>query len=142
MTMHYRKTRKVYMKHNAADKTKAGCTLCYENNKPRIIDENSTMYVIPNRVPYDIFEQRKVTHHLMVIPKRHVESLGTLTKAEKLDYVEITGKYEAKGYNIYSRGVKSLSRSVAHLHTHMIELEARRPHLLIYSTKPHFLIHR
>jgi ATP adenylyltransferase len=137
---HYRKTRKNYAKHNSADKMRTVCTFCNEDNKSRIIEENDTMFVVANRVSYDMFEGRKVIDHLMVIPKRHVETVMEFTDQEKLDQMNIAGEYEAKGYNVYARGVGSVTRSVKHQHTHLIKLVDKKSKLVIYSRKPHFLI--
>lgn len=72
---HYRKTLKTYATHNAKDKVLTGCTFCNELGQSRIVYENDTMFLIPNRVSYDMFEGRRVLEHFMVIPKRHVETL-------------------------------------------------------------------
>jgi diadenosine tetraphosphate (Ap4A) HIT family hydrolase len=98
------------------------------------------MYVMPNRVSYDVFEERRVKHHLMVVPKRHVETLADFTKKEKLDYMTLIGEYEKQGYNIYARGVGSISRSVAHQHTHLIKLIDKKSSLIVFTRKPHFLL--
>jgi ATP adenylyltransferase len=137
---HYRKTRKKYAKHNSADKHQTVCTFCNEDTRARIIEENDTMFVIANRVSYDMFEGRKVTDHLMVIPKRHVETVIEFTDQEKLDQMNVAGEYEAKGYNVYARGVGSVTRSVKHQHTHLIKLVDKKSKVIIYSRKPHFLV--
>lgn len=98
------------------------------------------MYIMPNRVSYDLFEERRVTDHLMVVPKRHVETLADFTKEENLDYMALIGKYEQQGYNVYARGVGSITRSVAHQHTHLIKLRDKKSSLIIFTRKPHFLL--
>jgi diadenosine tetraphosphate (Ap4A) HIT family hydrolase len=137
---HYRKTIKTYAAHNAKDKVSSGCTFCKEVGQARVIYENDTMFIIPNRVAYDMFEGRRVLEHLMVIPKRHVETLAEFTDREKIDQMTIAGEYEAEGFNVYSRGVGSVSRSVHHQHTHLIKLVNKKSRLIIFSAKPHILI--
>ena len=137
---HYRKTIQTYKRLNKADKGRPTCTFCNEIGGPNIIAENDTMFIIPNRVSYDVFEGRRVTGHFMVIPKRHVEMLGEFTDQEKIDQMTILGEYEAKGYNVYARGVGSVTRSVKHQHTHLIKANDKKARLFIYASKPHFLV--
>jgi diadenosine tetraphosphate (Ap4A) HIT family hydrolase len=98
------------------------------------------MYVIANRIAYDVFAGRRVTDHLMVIPKRHTESINDFTDQEKIDQMTIMGDYESRGYDVYARGVESVTRSVKHQHTHLIKMLDKRPKLVIFSERPHILI--
>lgn len=139
---HYRKTKKQYAAYNAGDKATSGCTFCKEVSGEKVIFENNTMFVIPNRVSYDMFEGRRVIDHLMVIPKRHSESLSDFTDEEKLDQMAIAGSYESRGYNVYARGVASISRSVAHQHTHLIKLTDKKPSFVFYANKPYILLEK
>lgn len=137
---HYRKTRKAYAMYNAGDRAASGCTFCKEVGQPKVLRENPTMFIIPNRVAYDMFEDLRVLDHLMVIPKRHVESLQNFTDEEKLDHMAIVGEYEAQGYSVYSRGVGQVNRSVKHQHTHLLKLDNKKPKFVLYAAKPHILI--
>lgn len=101
------------------------------------------MNVIPNRVFYDIFEGRRVIDHLMITPKRHVETLKDFTKEEKVEMMDIAGEYEAKGYNVYARGMGSITRSVKHQHTHLLKIDNdRKAKLYLYIGKPYLVIHK
>ncbi|HSW78229.1 MAG TPA: hypothetical protein VLG36_05515 [Candidatus Chromulinivoraceae bacterium] len=138
---HYRKTRNAYAKHNAGDRKIEGCTFCNElTHGTKIIEEGKTMFVIPNRVSYDIFEGRKVTDHLMIIPKRHVDTFDDFTDEEALEFIRMTGAYETRGFNVYARGRGSISRSVIHQHTHLIKTDTKRTKAIFYIRKPHFLV--
>lgn len=138
---HYRKTRRMYARHNSGDKLLTTCTFCNEYEKAsNITEEGKTMFVIPNRISYDLFEGRKVTGHLMIIPKRHVESFEDFTDQEALELIRMSAKYEADGYNVYARGVGNISRSVLHQHTHLIKTDDKRTRAIFYIRKPHFLI--
>jgi diadenosine tetraphosphate (Ap4A) HIT family hydrolase len=140
---HYRKTRKNYAKHNQADKRQGGCSFCQNIADERIVDSNKTMNVTPNRVSYDVFEGRRVLDHLMIIPKRHVETLKDFTNQEKIDMMDIAGEYETKGYNVYARGVGSITRSVKHQHTHLIKVQNKtKAKFLIHLQKPYILINK
>lgn len=138
---HYRKTHSTYARHNAGDKKLTTCTFCAGLGKRNtIVDDGKTMCIIPNRVSYDIFEGRKVTDHLMVIPKRHLESFGEYTDEEKLEMLTMTAKYEEDGYNVYARGWGNISRSVEHQHTHLIKTDDRCTKAIFFVCKPYFLI--
>lgn len=138
---HFRKTRSTYARHNKGDTMLDKCTFCNEVDiKKNIIAEGKTMFIIPNRVSYDMFEGRRVLSHLMIIPKRHVESLKDFTNEEAAEMVHTSAKYEAEGYNVYARGVGSISRSVRHQHTHLIKLENKKSKAIFFIRKPYFLI--
>jgi hypothetical protein len=137
---HYRKTRQIYSSFNAGDTIHDDCSFCSEQLQDEAVLDNDTMYVVPNRVKYDMFEGMKVTDHLMVIPKAHHETIQTFSDAEKLDAMNIISDYEASGYNIYARAVDSVSRSKKHQHTHLIKLDDKPSKVVIFSKKPYVLI--
>lgn len=137
---HYRKTRTVYSKHNAADKRQDLCNFCHPDATNQILYENGSMYVVANRVAYDMFEDRKVTDHLMVIPKKHHDSIQTFSDEEKCDAMDVMGEYEAKGYSVYARGLGSSTRSVKHQHTHLIKLVDKPSKIIVYTRKPYVLL--
>lgn len=137
---HYRRTKRRYAAFNAGDRAVEGCTFCREVGRSNVLYENATMFVIPNRVKYDMFEGRRVIDHLMVIPKHHRESLADFTDQEKTDQMAIMGDYESRGYNIYARGKGSISRSVDHQHTHLIKLSDKKPSFVFFAERPHILL--
>lgn len=138
---HFRKTKQTYAKLNVGDTKQPVCTFCSEDIRPRIVAENGTMVMIPNRVSYDIFEGRRVSDHLMILPKRHLETLADFTSEEMVDHMKMIAQYEKHGYNVYARGVGSVSRSVKHQHTHLIKLSDKLPKGILYLKKPYFLMH-
>jgi hypothetical protein len=137
---HYRKTKTEYSKHNKADQRHDACNFCHADTREKILYQNSTMYVIENRVSYDIFEDRRVTEHLMVIPKKHHDTIQTFSIEEKCDAMDVMGMYESKGYSVYARGQGSSTRSVKHQHTHLIKLVDKPSRLIIYARKPYVLL--
>jgi diadenosine tetraphosphate (Ap4A) HIT family hydrolase len=139
---HYRKTVKEYIKNTAKDRQRAICTFCHEltGDKPNVIAENDTMFIIPNRVSYDMFEGQRVADHLMVLPKRHVEMMADFTDAEKRDQMSIMADYEKEGYDIYARGVGNIARSVKHQHTHLIKTVNKRARFIFFLDKPYILL--
>lgn len=138
--LHYRKTKLTYNKHRKNDEAIPTCPFCQESDYAGAVNENQTMFVIPNRVSYDMFEGRRVEDHVMVIPKQHRESLIDFTDRERSDAMLLIGEYEAKGYNVYARGVDSPSRSVKHQHTHLIKLIEKPSKVIIFTKKPYILI--
>jgi diadenosine tetraphosphate (Ap4A) HIT family hydrolase len=140
---HHRKTRQNYKKRNQADKHRGGCPFCQNIDSETTVATNETMNIIPNRVSYDFFEGRKVLDHLMIVPKRHVETMQDFTDQEKLDMMNFIGEYEAKGYNVYARAVGSITRSVKHQHTHLIKVkDDARAKFIFHLQKPYILINK
>jgi galactose-1-phosphate uridylyltransferase len=141
---HYRKTLKTYAKLRAKDERTMGCSYCsdYANGTFKLIAEGGTMLTVYNRVPYDMFEGQRVTDNIMVIPKRHVETLADFSDEEKLEHMTIVGNYERQGYDVYARGVGSITRSMTHQHTHLIKMEniKKQPNFLLFIRKPYILI--
>lgn len=122
-----------------------GCPFCLLkhpilNPDGRTITEK-TKYalVIDNKFAYDAWEGFRVIEHLMLIPKRHVDSLADLTKAERADIMDLYCKYEAAGYNIYSRAPNSSVRTHTHVHTHFIKIEGQGAAHYEYIKEPYTL---
>lgn len=141
---HYRKTVKLYEKLKSKDEQLQGCSFCndYKNGTFKLVSEGKTMLTVHIRLAYDLFEGQRVTDHLMIIPKRHVEAIAEFTDTEKLEQMTIMGEYEKLGYEIYARGVGAVSRSIAHQHTHLIKPEniTKLPRFLLFINKPFFVI--
>lgn len=133
---HYRKNLKRYRSY---PKPKV-CSFCETNLDERKVLETKHAYVVPNRVFYDLWELRAVTDHLLVVPKRHVRSLGELTKAERADIMDILADYESKNYNVYARAVDSKQRSVGHQHTHLIKTHNKQARGSLSIQKPYIFI--
>ncbi len=136
MYYQYRRTRKKYFGFPHTDE----CQFClprkYSN---QIFQETEHAYVIPNRTFYDHWELRKVVDHRMVIPKKHAQTLGDLSKEERADIMDIIADYESRDYEIYARSPNSSSRSVPHQHTHLIKTEAKPGRGLFFLDKPYIL---
>ncbi|MBP9852407.1 MAG: adenylyltransferase [Patescibacteria group bacterium] len=140
--LQYRQKAKLAQKLNTRDKTeKRPCNFCDPKFLVEVITENSTMRVARNRVSYDLFEGVEVSDHLMILPKEHRAGFAEFTDQEKIDHLNLAAEFEAKGYNLYTRAPKSKTRSVAHLHSHLLQMKGRRVKALLYLSKPHILIH-
>jgi diadenosine tetraphosphate (Ap4A) HIT family hydrolase len=107
------------------------------------MEQNASMMIVRNKFPYELWDFGEVADHLMLIPKRHVHSLVEMSDAEKLDYINMLGEWEEKGYNVYARtDLNKIAKSVAHQHTHLIKTTGTRRKFVIYANKPYFLWHR
>ena len=103
-----------------------GCPFCEINqNLNKIVEENSTMWVIVNAFKYEIWDNCSVLNHLMIVPKRHTDFLGGFNFDESMDYVELLEKYDELGYSVYGRASANEQKSVAHQHTHLFKLGAK-----------------
>ena len=81
--------------------------------------------IIKNIFPYDIWDDQGVLDHLMVIPKRHIESIGDFNEKELMEYSKIAGQYDKSGYSIYARSFSNSIKSIPHQHTHFIKLDGK-----------------
>lgn len=133
---HYRKTAHKYMSCRAAH----GCPFCDPATISGAIFENEHIYVVPNLTQYDLWELHDVEEHLLVIPKRHVETLGELSSAERLAIMDQAARYEIDGYNVYAKGVGFVKRSVKHQHTHLIKVTNKPPKIAVFLQSPYYLL--
>jgi diadenosine tetraphosphate (Ap4A) HIT family hydrolase len=117
------------------------CVFCLiEREQERIIEKADNFYVIKNKYPYSHWDLQKVTDHLMIIPKKHTDTLSDLTSDEAVEYVKLIGSYESQGYSVYSRAPVSVIKSVVHQHTHLIKTIPEESKLLVYAKKPYIRI--
>lgn len=133
---HYRKTIHKYKRRQRSE----GCPFCSPDTVSSAIFENDLIYIVPNLTQYDLWELHDVEDHLLIIPKRHVETLGELSSPERLAVMDQAAGYEAKGYSIYARGVGFVKRSVEHQHTHLIKVTNKKPKIAIFLQSPYFLL--
>lgn len=108
-----------------------------------VIEDLKYCQVVKNSYPYDLWEFREVTDHLMVVPKRHASSLSMLDAKEQAEIMDVIGRYEVDEYNVYIRSHKSVYKSVPeHQHTHLISTKTRHARFAIYIMKPYWLFRR
>lgn len=129
---------KDYLKRR--DPSTTVCTFCepeYDGNK--IVADYTHCYVMANTYPYSFWELRKVTEHLMIVPRRHVTSLSQLHPEENEELISLFGKYEQDGYDIFARTSISSTRSQHHQHTHLIKSGSKRARGVFFWRKPYIL---
>lgn len=132
---HYRTTMKHYKQRHKDD----GCPFCLPETLAKATYSDEYVYIVPNLTSYDLWEGHDVRDHLLIIPRRHVHSLDELSDSEKLAVMQQAAVYEKQGYNVYSRGVGAVTRSVKHQHTHLIKTSSVRPRLALFLRRPYLL---
>lgn len=133
---HYRKTIKAYRKRRDL----SSCPFCLPETLARAVYEGKHIYIVPNLTSYDLWEAQDVEDHLLIIPRRHVQSLSELDEKERLAVMDAAASHEAKGYSIYARGKGFINRSVQHQHTHLIKTSNKQPRILIYMQRPYYYL--
>ena len=99
-------------------------------------------WVTRNIFPYTVWDSYFVDEHLMLIPKRHVDSIGKLSDHELMVFGKVLGRYEDAGYSVYGRAATNGSKSVAHQHTHLIKVSSRRIKALVFLERLGFTFFR
>lgn len=133
MTLHHKtSTMRKYIKANKSDKKDSRCPFCKPEVQATAVRTTDTLFIMPNRVPYEFFEGIYVEDHLMVITKEHRELLADFTKKEREELFDISADYEKQGYHVFARGSGATSRSVQHQHTHLIKLTKRRAKFMLH----------
>lgn len=122
-----------YKKH--IKKLKPGdCQFCeLSQHSEQVFQETKSFFVVYNIFPYTTWDLRSVAEHLMVVPKRHIESISKLTAPEAVEYIDLVGSFESRGYNIYSRAAGSSIKSVPHQHSHLIKTTGSMKRVLLYT---------
>lgn len=132
-----------YIEHRAkkANSQTNTCVFCdiVSDHANQVIDETKHCLVIKNLFSYDIWDGCGVEEQFMIIPKRHVASLGELSPEEKIDYMGLEAKYEENGYSLYARSPGNKTKSVTHQHMHLMKIDNVRKKWAIYLRRPHVL---
>lgn len=123
-------------------KQSTSCQFCeFIAGTEPVVEDYPLFWIVTNIFPYRIWDGSHTGMHLMIVPKRHVDSIGHFTPEECLEYLDLLAQYEASGYSVYLRAAQNKRKSVVHQHTHLIEVGPRiRAQLFI--EKPHINITR
>lgn len=98
-----------------------GCPFCDRDNYSlQLIAENKTSALIVSLAPYQ-------KHHLLIIPKRHLEKILELSKEEILSInklqniaIKILYKLGYEDMSVLVREGENIGKSVKHLHYYII----------------------
>lgn len=124
---------KRYKKHKQTI-SDTSCIFCLsKKGDESYVSSTKSFKILRNIFPYSTWDLQNVTDHLMIIPKKHTDTLNNLTTHEAIEYVNLLGSYESRGYNVYARSPGSGMKTVVHQHTHLIKTEGTVKRLLIYS---------
>lgn len=116
------------------------CDFCNFNaDDSRVLKEYDNFWIIKNMFGYDIWDNMKVIEHLMIVPKKHTESINTLDSKALAEYGKIIAEYDKKGYSFYARAAENISKSVPHQHTHLLKFDGKRKKISIFIEKPYIL---
>lgn len=117
------------------------CQFCAINKKnEQFISSTKSFKVIRNIFAYSIWDGQVVTDHLLVIPKRHTDSLGGFSPSEAAELLKTLDGYEKEGYNVYARAPSSTIKSVVHQHTHLIKTAGAPKKFIFLLRKPYIRI--
>ncbi len=135
-----RKEEKVYKKYQA-ESNKESCPFCaIRKGDKQFLDETKSFKLIRNIFAYSIWDGQRVTDHIMIVPKKHTDKLEDLDSKEAIEFLKIIGKYEKRGYNMYSRAPSSKIKSVVHQHSHLIKTQGAPKKFLFLLRKPYIRI--
>lgn len=136
-----RSTSKRYVNH--LKNKKSDCEFCeFSKQSKQVINELPHFWIVKNIFSYDVWDSCGVLEQFMVVPKRHVDSLGSFNKVELTEYSEVLVDFEKKEYSIYSRAPNSIAKSIPHQHTHFIKLDNRRKKFLFFLRVPHIMMYK
>lgn len=143
MTTRARKAEKQYRKLRKQQGPSADCKFCQiTSGHDEFVEEGEHFKVITNRFRYSYWDEQDVDDQVMLVPKIHTESIRELPLEAATEFLDFIGKYEAKGFSIYARPPQSVTKSIAHQHTHLIKTKGKRKRLMVYSRKPFILFMR
>lgn len=141
MSTRSRKAEKEYALHRKEIHSVTDCVFCdYTEKDECFIKQTKSFKILNNLFPYSQWDGQGVLDHIMVIPKKHTDSLNDFNSTEAIEYVGLIGSYESKGYSVYSRAPSSTRKTVVHQHTHLIKLDNNTMKLIVFNKKPHIRI--
>ncbi len=133
-----RKEVKAYNKYRKSEKKPAGCVFCnIDEESEQLVLNGKYFKVIRNIFGYSLWDSQRVEDHLMIVPKKHTDSLRKLPKEAAIEFVDILGEYEEKRYNVYARAPSSVMKTVVHQHTHLIKPLGKPRRLIFLLRKPY-----
>lgn len=119
------------------------CPFCsITENDSQYIDETASFKVIRNTYPYTVWDGQGVVDHLMIVPKKHTDTLGDIGTEAAAEYIKLIELYEKDGYNFYARAPQSNIKTVHHQHTHLIKLDGKHREVFLYMRRPYVRLSR
>ncbi len=134
------KEEKRYSKYRK-NKMQNRCVFCSPSSD-EVFKETKSFFIIKNKFAYSVWDGQGVKDHLMIVPKKHTDSLSDFSSHEIIEYFDIVSSYEKEGYDLWSRAPKSNRKTVTHLHSHLILLDRKTKKFLFYLNKPYLRLSR
>ena len=139
MSTRSRKENKNYKKYLRKTGKKT-CNFCeIDKNSDSFKEESKSFKIIKNIFSYSLWDGLKVDDHIMIVPKKHTDTLSDLNEHEAKEFVDILGKYESSGYNIYARAPSSVRKTIVHQHTHLIKTKGLVRRFIFAVYRPFYL---
>lgn len=83
------KKQKEYIKH-LKDSQGDKCSFCaFSSTDPQVISSYKNFWVVKNIFEYTIWDSCGVEQHYMIIPKRHVVSIGDYSTKESNEFMKL-----------------------------------------------------
>ena len=140
-THHYEYLRYLDERRKQKKYPTGSCILCEVNKgDAQFVAQTKYFKIIRNIFPYAIWDQQRVTDHLMIIPITHTDSLANLSKEARLEFVNQISSYEETGYHVYARATKSETKSISHQHTHLIKCSGPAAKMAFFLLRPYISI--
>ena len=100
-----------------------GCGFCdaYTDWSDQLVRTYKSMMILRNKFPYARWDGWKVGEHLMIVPVRHITTLAEMTVDEEDDFMTLMAEYDISGYSFYHRSHGNKSKSMPHIHGHLIK---------------------
>ena len=117
------------------------CPFCNRDNQ-MLVKAYEYFNVIKNKYPYKYWDTSLVEEHLLIAPKRHIDSIINFTEEELKEYQSIEKEYSDNNYEIFFRPAKAHTKSIEHFHTHAIKLKLGFLKFFIFINKPFFTFGR
>lgn len=133
-----RKEVETYRKYMKSVPKSEKCVFCaIDKNTNQLVEETGYFKIVRNIFGYSLWDSQRVADHLMIVPKKHTDSLNDLPKDAAVEFVNLLGQYEAKHYNVYARAPSSIMKTVIHHHTHLIKPAGKPKRLVFLWRKPY-----
>lgn len=129
--------KKHYKKAPASEK----CPFCHVKAE-EVIETGKHFYVMVVLFKYSYWDEQDVADQLLLVPKKHVESISKLPVGAAEEFLNLIGKYESQGYSVYARTPTATSKTVPHQHTHLIKVQGKSKRFMLHLRKPYILIMR
>lgn len=113
------------------------CTIVYD--KAKVVNETKFFWIYKNLFSYNTWDNLDVKEHLMIIPKEHITKLSELNGSAQRSYMELVTEYDEKGYSHYLRAAGNATKTIDHMHTHLIRLGAKPHNIHFFLRKPYIL---